>query len=124
MVMVIESGAVYSVSSICLIAMYAAKNNVQYIILDFVRSDISVSRFLVLNYSLSFILQQTSLIVRPLAYLANVDIPTELCTPGDRLYLNNCPGWTRSQLKREQPPGPIAESIYFYCNNEVPRRKQ
>jgi hypothetical protein len=38
MVMVIESGAIYSSALVCVVVTYTSRNNEQYIILDFVRS--------------------------------------------------------------------------------------
>jgi hypothetical protein len=40
MVMIIESGAIYSSALISVIATYATGNNAQYIIVDFVSSDL------------------------------------------------------------------------------------
>jgi hypothetical protein len=39
MIIIIESGALYSIALICFIATYASATNAQYITLDFVRSE-------------------------------------------------------------------------------------
>ena len=81
MVIIIESGAVYSAAMISIIAAYASGNNSQYIIVDFVRSDISLLRVFLLNYvAFKFTAQLTSLIVSLLVYFSDIGVLIELCT--------------------------------------------
>ena len=80
MVMIIESGALYAAALISIIAAYAAGSNSQYIIVDFVRSDISLLRVFLLNYvAFKFTPQLTSLIVS-LVYSSDISVLIELCT--------------------------------------------
>jgi hypothetical protein len=81
MVMIIESGALYAAALISIIAAYAAGSNSQYIIVDFVRSDISLLRVFLLNYiAFKFKPQLTSLIVSLLVYFSDIGVLIELCT--------------------------------------------
>jgi hypothetical protein len=78
MVMIIESGAVYSAALISIIAAYALGNNSQYIIVDFVRSDLPLLRVFVLNRIALFIQQLPSLIVSLMAFFSNASVSIKL----------------------------------------------
>jgi hypothetical protein len=62
MIMVVESGAVYSTALISVVITFSTGHSAQYVLLDFVRSVSLLSR-LVLNHIILFILQLPSLMV-------------------------------------------------------------
>ena len=99
MVIVMESGAVYSAAMIAIITTYALGDNSQYIIVDFVSYHLSPrSSKLILNH----IIHRTVTVTDRQSSRHISQYPHFIFNyyfflpPGYRLHLDNCPSFTRN----------------------------
>ena len=110
MIIIIESGAIYSAALISAIATYATGNNAQYIVIDFVSFDlpqshpsIAFEKFFVLTCIGSFVFQGTIIDRKSHGHIFfGIDGSIKLYASGGRLCNDYYPGGTRHQRGRWQ----------------------